>query len=130
MEYSSWSNQAMHKFILTGLKTIAPTHPQHFCEWSPCITSAIQYRFQIHYIDALRPFLTVLSYHVTYAFQSESTLNSYLNIKEFLARSRHEIWSFGDGNGTRSHNHLGCKRTLNHLAKCRCVQMQSLKIIS
>ena len=34
---------------------------------------------------------TVCSYHVTYAFQSESTLYSCLNVKELLARSRHEI---------------------------------------
>ena len=35
--------------------------------------------------------LTVCSYHVTYAFQSESILYSCLNVKELLARSRHEI---------------------------------------
>ena len=35
--------------------------------------------------------LTVCSYHVTYAFQSESTLYSCLNVKELLARSRREI---------------------------------------
>ena len=34
----------------------------------------------------------VCSYHVTYAFQSESTLLSCLNIKELFARSRCEIW--------------------------------------
>ena len=33
--------------------------------------------------------LTVCSYHVTYAFQSDSTLYSCLNVKELLARSRH-----------------------------------------
>ena len=32
--------------------------------------------------------LNVCSYHVTYAFQSESTLYSCLNVKEVLARSR------------------------------------------
>ena len=31
------------------------------------------------------------SYHVTYAFQSESTLYSCLNVKELLARNRCEI---------------------------------------
>ena len=36
-------------------------------------------------------YLTVCSYHVTYAFQSESTLYSCLNVKELLARSRREI---------------------------------------
>ena len=34
---------------------------------------------------------TVCYYHVTYAFQSESTLYSCLNVKERLARSRREI---------------------------------------
>ena len=34
---------------------------------------------------------TVCSYHVTYAFQSESTFYSCLNVKELLARSRREI---------------------------------------
>ena len=34
---------------------------------------------------------TVCSYHVAYAFQSESTLYSCLNVKELLARSRREI---------------------------------------
>ena len=34
---------------------------------------------------------TVCSCHVTYAFQSESTLYSCLNVKELFARSRHEI---------------------------------------
>ena len=35
--------------------------------------------------------MTVCSYHVTYAFQNESTLHSCLNVKELLARSRREI---------------------------------------
>ena len=34
--------------------------------------------------------LSVCFYHVTYAFQSESTLYSCLNVKELLARSRRE----------------------------------------
>ena len=36
---------------------------------------------------------TVCYYHVTYEFQSESTLYSCLNVKELLARSRRYIWS-------------------------------------
>ena len=55
--------------------------------------------------------------HVTYAFQSESTLDSCLNTKELLSRNRHEIRSLSDCNWTRIHNHLVRKRTLNHLAK-------------
>ena len=35
--------------------------------------------------------MPVCSYHVTYAFQSESTLYSCLNVKEILARNRHDI---------------------------------------
>ena len=60
--------------------------------------------------------LTVCFYHVTYAFQSESTLYSCLNVKELLARSRREIWRWSDCNWIRTHNHLVHKRTLNHLA--------------
>ena len=37
--------------------------------------------------------LTVCCCHVTYTFQSESTLYNCLNVKEILARSRREIWS-------------------------------------
>ena len=59
----------------------------------------------------------VCSCHVTYAFQSESTLYSCLNVKELLARNRRDIWRLSDCNWTRTHNHLVRKRTLNHLAK-------------
>ena len=61
--------------------------------------------------------LPVCSCHVTYAFQSKSTLYSCLNVKELLVRSRRKIWSLGDSNWTRTHNHLVHKKTLNHLAK-------------
>ena len=39
-----------------------------------------------------------------------------LNVQELLAHSRHHIWSLSDSNEIRTHNHLVCKRTLNHLA--------------
>ena len=61
--------------------------------------------------------MTICSYHVTYAFQSESTFYSCLNVKELLARNRHEIWSLSDCKWTLTHNHLVRKRTLNHLVK-------------
>ena len=35
--------------------------------------------------------LTVCSYHVTYAFQSESTIQISLYFKELLARNRRDI---------------------------------------
>ena len=61
--------------------------------------------------------VTICSYHFTYAFQSESTPYSCLNIKELLARNRRDVWSLSDYNGTRTQNHLVRKRTFNHLAK-------------
>ena len=61
--------------------------------------------------------LTVYSYHFTYVFQSEFTLYSCLNVKKLLSRSRRKVWSLSDCNGTRTHNYLVRKRTLNHLAK-------------
>ena len=51
--------------------------------------------------------------HVTYAFQSESTLYSCLN--ELFAWSRREIWNLSDYSWTQTHNHLGHKRTLNQI---------------
>ena len=61
--------------------------------------------------------LIVCFYHVTYEFESESTLYSCLNVKELLARSRRHIWTLSDCNETRTQNHLVRKRTLNHLAQ-------------
>ena len=63
--------------------------------------------------------MTVCSCHVTYVFQSESTLYGYLNVKELLARGRRGIWSLSDCSWTRTHNQLVYKQTLNehHLAK-------------
>ena len=61
--------------------------------------------------------LTVWSCHITYAFQSESTLYICLNVKELLAWNRHKIWSLSDWKETRIHNHLVRKWTLNNLAK-------------
>ena len=49
---------------------------------------------------------TVCSYHVKYAFQSESTLCSCL-----------AIWILSDCNWTQTQNHLVHKQTLNHLFK-------------
>ena len=62
--------------------------------------------------------------HVTYAFQSESTFHSCLNIKK-LARIRRDIWSVSDSNGIRTHNNLVCKRTLNRFAKWLSVRLQT-----
>ena len=56
--------------------------------------------------------LSVCSYHVTYAFQSESTFYSCLNVKELLAQSRRKIWSLSDCNWTRTHNYLNSEHTV------------------
>ena len=40
-----------------------------------------------------------------------------LNIKELLTRNRRDIWRLTDCNGTRTHNHLVRKGTINHLVK-------------
>ena len=70
--------------------------------------------------------LTVCSYHVTYAFQSESTLYNWLNVKEILARNRHKICSVSDCNGTRTDNHLVRKRGFE--SRCSHVYMSNLKV--
>ena len=62
-------------------------------------------------------FITACYYHVTYAFQSESTLYSCLNIKKLLAQNRRGISSLSDSNRIRTHNHLVHNETLNQLAK-------------
>ena len=56
-------------------------------------------------------------YYAVCTFQSESTLYICLNIKQFHARIRSNIWSLRDSNGIRTQNNLVRKRTLNHLAK-------------
>ena len=61
--------------------------------------------------------LAVYSYRVMYKFRSEFTLYSCLNVNELLAQNRYGIWSLSGCNRTQIHNHLVCKRTLNHLAK-------------
>ena len=60
--------------------------------------------------------LTVCYYHLKYAFQNESTLCSFLNVKELLARIRQDVWNLSDDKGTRTHNHFVYKWPLNHLA--------------
>ena len=55
-------------------------------------------------------FIAVCYYHVTYAFESESTLYSCLNVKELLARNKHHIRSLSDSNRIQTHNLLVFKR--------------------
>ena len=59
--------------------------------------------------------LTVCYYLAMYAFQSEFTLYSCLNVKELFARNRCNIWSLSYSNRIRAHNHLVCKGTLKRV---------------
>ena len=62
--------------------------------------------------------LTVCSYHVTYVFQSESTLYSSLNVKgtPYSKQARNLKFKWLQ-RVSRTHNHSIRKRTLNHLTK-------------
>ena len=48
-------------------------------------------RIFINIVEFLSTLIDLCSYHVAYAFQSESTLYSCRNVKELLARNRREI---------------------------------------
>ena len=61
--------------------------------------------------------LTVCSSHVTYIFQSDSTLNICLNLKESGPWNRYHIWSLSDCNWTLTCNPLDGKIIFYHLAK-------------
>ena len=62
-------------------------------------------------------YLAVSFYHVTYAFQSESTLYTCANVKEMFSRGIHKVWSLSECNLTWTHNYLVFKGTVNRLAK-------------
>ena len=87
--------------LLTMLQKKLFTHSHSILEISDKFRKKKKKKIQEIYI------LTICSCHVTYAFQSESTLYSCLNGKKLLAQS----------NWTRTQNHLVPKRTLNQLAK-------------
>ena len=71
--------------------------------------------------------LIVYSYHVMYAFQSESTLYSCLNVKELPAQNKRKIWCLSDHNRTGTHNHLVGKQTLNRLSKLASLVVSSCR---
>ena len=91
----------------------------HYCSFGT--TNGVYNCRKLSFLEKLKKYLdiinlTVSSYHVRYAFWSESTLYSCLNVKELLARNRRSIWSSSGLNGIRNHSHLVCKLTLNHVA--------------
>ena len=61
--------------------------------------------------------LIVCSYNVTYAFRSESTLNSCLIVKEHLELDRCEIRILTGWDWTRTQYNLDRIQILNHLDK-------------
>ena len=75
-----------------------------------CIHPFSYYLFQTKEHISRRYFkhekMTVCSCHVTYEFQSVSTLYCYLNVKELFVLSRRKIWSLSDCNWTWTQNHL------------------------
>ena len=93
-----------------GWKYFINVEVGHQYSWSEYISS-------VNDVARAAGCLTVSPDYVTYAFQSESTFYSCLNIKEPFSRNWGDIWSLCGWNGTRSHNYLICKRTPNHLAK-------------
>ena len=62
-----------------------------FDQMCKCCSNTSNVTFDPHFFILNNQDLTVCSYRVTYAFQCESTLDSCLNVKELLARSRREI---------------------------------------
>ena len=77
----------------------------------------VKYPYQSKQFWKSKSKMTVCYYHLTYPFQSESTLYNYLNVRELLAGNRGDIWSLSDCIRTWTHNHLVRKRTLKYLAK-------------
>ena len=71
----------------------------------------------ISIIMQARNIFAVCFYHVTYSF----TVNLHSEVvwmsRNFRYGNRHDICRLHDCNGTRTHSHLVCKRTLNYLAK-------------
>ena len=61
--------------------------------------------------------LIVCYYHVTYAFESQSTRYSWKKVKELLARNRQNLLRLNVCNWIWTHNHLFWKGTLNHFFK-------------
>ena len=112
-KYPFWAN-LVQKFEIVSLSQNLVLRLIWIC--------SIQWWFHFICFRLEIPFLTILvqknqNFHVTYAFQSESTLYICLNVKKLFARSRREIWSLSNCNWTRTQNHLVRKWTLNHLAK-------------
>ena len=86
------------------------TNTKRFCQTGRMIKLCCEYL-------SVRSIWLHVVYHVRYAFQSEFTLYSCLNVEELFPRKTCDIWSLSANSEIRTHNQLVRKRTLNHLAK-------------
>ena len=81
--------ESRYNLCYTSQFTIPPIHSVYNCRESVSYMGPKIWELIPHTFKQINS--TVCFYHVTYAFQSESTLYSCLNVKELLARSRREI---------------------------------------
>ena len=88
-------------------------------EWNvlSCSRVIINCHYLIFFLCSTAKNITLCSYHVTYPFQSESTLHTFLNVKGFFAGNRRNIGSLSDNSEIRTRSHLVRKRTPDHLPK-------------
>ena len=71
-----------------------------------------------HFENFHRDLLSLVCfYHVTYAFR--------VNLHSGVAWIFRFVWRLSNCNRTRTHKHLVCKRTLNHLAKLAWSELAS-----
>ena len=71
----------------------------------------------LFWVHICRVNLTVCFCHVRYAFPSESTVSSCLNVKELVAARRRQIWNLSECNWTQTQNHLVRQQTLKLFAR-------------
>ena len=88
--------------------------------WVSQFWPLLWYRMSLNNVSSI-VLLTVSLYHVTYTFQSESTLYSCLNVKKLLARSRHQIWSLSDCNWTWTQKHFDYLRDIQLIKNSVCI---------
>ena len=96
-------------------ETLATRAKSEGCDSNICgIPLPFCYLLKSRIFSTISTILTVCSHHAMYAFQSESTLYSCLNVKQLHARNRCVIWSLSGYNKTWVHNHLVRKQTLTY----------------
>ena len=90
------SGQAVEEKMFDDMLLIVSHHRSLYLLFSfyqkifPSVLQELQNGF-VKDMIAQYSFITVCSYHVTYVFQSDFTLYSFLNVKDFIARNRCDI---------------------------------------